>query len=264
MIKKIYITILTFSLLFTLTGCKQSKENKEKNHQLILGTNAVYYPYESINSEGEAEGFDIDMAKAIAKKLNKKLSIKETGFDSLILELKQGKIDIIMSGMSITPSRQKEISMLPYQGEVVQSLSLAFWRNIPKGIQSLEDIKKHPFPMVSVQTATFQNDYLDGVEGIQVKSLEGNSELIMDIKYGKSLAALFEPHIASAMKEKFPELQFLNIPLEEEDWVLGNGIGIKKENSLLEEEISTVLEDLKSEGTIKELESKWFKGENVQ
>lgn len=255
-----YLKILLILHLLAITACGLGE--KEKNIQtLILGTNPTYAPYEYIDRSGEFAGFDIDVAKALAEKLGKKLIIKQTEFDALILALKQEKIDLIISGMSITSSRQKEITMLPYQGEPIHSLSLAFWDKLPENIHSFEDIKNSHKKVVAVQMGTFQNDYLNGIEGIQVRALEGNSELIMDIKYGKSAAALFEPHVALAMKKKFPELKFINIPLNENEWVLGNGVGIKKENTLLKESVSQALKEIKEEGTIAKLELKWF-GDN--
>jgi arginine transport system substrate-binding protein len=220
---------------------------------LIVGINATYPPYESYNQDGEIEGFDVDVATALAGKLGLKLNLKEISFDALILALKQGKIDIIMSGMSITSSRQQEIAMAPYQGETVKHLTLAFWKEMPLHIKSLEDLDA-----AAVQVGTYQEAYLNTVEGIEVKALEGTPDLILDLQYGKSQAVLFEPHIANAMKAKFPEIQLLSINLPEKGWVLGNGIGIKKDNDELLKKIEAAVRELKEQGVIHKLEQKWF------
>src|SRR5690606_29652193 len=102
-------------VIFVSSSCRRTNNND--NQILIVGTNPKYPPYESIDAQGNVQGFDIDLGRALAHKLGKKIEIRELSFDALILALKQGKIDIILSGMSITSSRQKEIIMLPYQGE---------------------------------------------------------------------------------------------------------------------------------------------------
>src|SRR3989338_10384640 len=122
-------------LIVFLSACSKNKHSEDT---LVLCTNSTYPPYESIDKNGNSVGFDIDMASAIAKQLGKKLRILELPFDSMILTLEQGKCDFIMAGMSITPSRQKEILMIPYQGEPVKSYYLLFWKQNPVGMDALK------------------------------------------------------------------------------------------------------------------------------
>ena len=98
------------------------------------------HPLNSWMPKEKLVGFDVDVAELIAEKLGKTLVIKDMEFEGEILSLKQGKIDLILSGMDITPSRLKEILMVPYHGEATISLSLIFWNEIPEGVNSLEDI----------------------------------------------------------------------------------------------------------------------------
>lgn len=257
MINKIKILPLIIITVCLFSSCDRESSIHKKN-TLILGSNGNYPPYESYNQNGIIEGFDIDVAKAISQKLEFALEIKETDFDALILALNQGKIDILMSGMSITPSRQKKIAMIPYQGDPVKQLSLTFWEKIPPHIKSLQDIAKSDKKVVAVQVGTYQADYLNKIKGIETKILDGTQDLIMDLQYGKSQAILLEPHIADAVKIKFPKIQVLPIHLPKEEWVLGNGIGIKKNRIKLIESIETAVKELKEEGVIHKLEQKWF------
>jgi arginine transport system substrate-binding protein len=241
--------------LLAVTACTQTSQD---TNTLILGTNASYPPYESVDEKGEIVGFDIDVAQALAQKLGKKLVVKNMSFDALILALKQGKFDIIMGGISITPSREKEITLVPYQGEPIKALTLLFWNKVPHGISSVFDLKSAGNKTVAVQTGTFMDSYLTNVEGVASRSLESTVEMIMDIKHGKAVAALVEPHIATAVMPKHAQLKRLDFPLAKEDWVLGNGIGIRKENAKLSSDVQSAIEQLKAEGVIQKLEAKWF------
>lgn len=239
-------------------GCNSKKEHVD---QLVVGTTPTYFPYEFKNEQGALDGFDIDFAKALSKELNKKLVFKELDFDGLILALKKGKIDLILSGMSITEARQTQIVMIPYQERPTKQLALAFWEEIPENISSLEALAKKPKIKIAVQIGTFQSEYLSSINTEVSKLLENNTDLLMDIKYGKVPAALFEPQVACALKTKFPEMRLLPVSLPKKNWAAGNGIGINKENLKLISEVSKAMIPLKQKGVITTLEKKWFGGE---
>lgn len=243
------LTVLTLSLaLAQAISC--SKSAAPNADTITLGTHAGYPPYESIDVNGKVQGFDIDVANAIAQKLKKTLVIKDLGFDALVLSLKQGKIDFIMAGMSITPARQKEITMIPYQGEQVRSFVL---------VASGTDMN-HLTGNIAVQTGTWMEVYLRKQPGVTPKALEGTSEILMDVIHGKSDAGFLEPHVAKTVLPKHPNLKSIELPLKEADWVLGNGIGIKKENTALAAQIQKAVADLKANGELAKLEAKWLKG----
>jgi len=226
-----------------MAACSTQKTDSK----LVMGTEATFPPYMSVNAKGELEGFDVDVAQALGQKLGKEIVFKDLGFDALILALKKGKVDGIIGGISISPSRLKEIAMLPYQGDPVTSYSLLSWKK-----------KGDPSGLTVVQAGTIQEAYLLE-KGMPTKSLPGNGvDLVMELKYGKADNALIEPKVAAPLVARFDELQEEPILLAEEDWVLGNGIGIRKENTALIEAISVALEELKAEGRLDELNQKWF------
>ena len=257
-ISKASVIIFIF-LALCCFGCTK----KTRHNELILGTNASYPPYESVNAQGDLEGFDIDVAQAIAKKLNKKLVIKDMSFDALILGLNQEKFDMIMGGISITPSREKEIIMVPYQGEVMKAFVLVFWGSVPVQIKSISDVKDYQNKTIAVQTGTIMEEYMRKFPDVISKTLESSAELIMDIKHQKSAAVLLEPHIARDIARKHGNLGQLEIPLPPAEWVKGNGIGIRKNNLKLLQQIQNAIDALKREGVIQDLEKKWLKGKGA-
>src|SRR5262249_40958029 len=64
----------------------------EKNKSLVVGLQSGYPPFEFMDSKGQIIGFDVDVAKVIADKLDRQLVIKDMEFEGEILSLKQGKI----------------------------------------------------------------------------------------------------------------------------------------------------------------------------
>jgi arginine transport system substrate-binding protein len=261
-IKNYKFLFLIISVFFGFFAFK-TLQNKESDHNstLVIGLQSGYPPFEFIDPSGNIVGFDLDVAALIAQKLNKQLVVKDMEFDGEILSLKQGKIDLIVSGMNITPSRLKEIAMVPYHGEAATSLSLIFWNKIPKEVHSIDDIAYLSNPTISVESGTIPETYMERYQTIQAKSFHGALAPLMDVKYGKSTANLVEPDVATYLKKQHPEIKILDVPLEKDEEILGFGIGVKKENTALVKQIQQIIQELKASGELKKLESKWFKGE---
>ena len=93
--KKIISLFLILALILTCSGCGKQTE------ELVMATEPGFAPYEYYEN-GEVVGVDVDIAKEIAKRLDKKLVIKDVSFDFLINEVKSGKADFAAAGISIT------------------------------------------------------------------------------------------------------------------------------------------------------------------
>src|SRR5262245_2061584 len=144
---KYFIAVVAIA---TVVGLVKSQflQQREKPSAatLVVGLQSGYPPFEFRDGDGNIVGFDVDVASRIAAELGKTVVLEDMEFEGEILALKQGKVDLIMNGINITPSRLKEIHMVPYHGEAATHLSLIFWHEIPPGIQSLEDVANHPNP----------------------------------------------------------------------------------------------------------------------
>ncbi|OJV11130.1 MAG: hypothetical protein BGO14_09080 [Chlamydiales bacterium 38-26] len=225
---------------------------------LIVGTTSGYAPYVSINDKGEYEGFDIDIANAIAEKLGRNLIIRDFGsMPALILALKQKKADVLIWSISITQERQKQMAMVYYQGEKVTSLPLLFWGKVPDNIKNLEDMANNPNAVISVEAGSFQENVLFSVPGLTLKQVDKVSDAILELKYGKSQAVLIDYSLKPIYTKKFPQLKSLTINLPESKQSLGNGICINLDNKELTSAIQKAVSELFSDGTITNLEAKW-------
>lgn len=260
--KKLFIATVAVAILGIIVMKPFQTHEKSSQKTLVVGLQSGYPPFEFMDTTGKIVGFDVEVAAIIAEKLHKTLVIKDMEFEGEILSLKQGKIDLIMSGMNMTPSRLKEILMVPYHGEEATSLSLIFWNEIPPGVNTIEDIALLSNPAVSVESGAIPETYMNRYANIKSKSFQGALGPLMDVKYGKSVANLVEPDVAEYLKNQHPEIKILNVPLPKEETIMGFGIGIKKENHELFQQIQTVIQGLKASGELKQIEDKWFKGGN--
>lgn len=247
--------LLIVGVVFLLPFSKSDKTTKDT---LTVGLQSGYPPFEFMDTNGKIIGFDIDVANLIADKLGKKLEIKDMEFEGEILSLKQGKIDLIISGMNITPSRQKEILMIPYYGDDATAFSLIFWKEIPSQIKTLNDIASIPNAIISVESGSIPEIYMEQFPNIKIKSFQGSLSPLMDVKFGKSLANIVQPDVANYLKQQHPEIQILTIPVSSETKIQGFGIGVKKGNIELYQKIMEIITELKKSGQMQQLESKWF------
>ncbi|MBX9830561.1 transporter substrate-binding domain-containing protein [Candidatus Babeliales bacterium] len=255
MVTKTIVTIIVCcAAVFALQRLLKTEKNRD-NKTFVVGTAAGYAPFVSINQQGDYEGFDIDIANAIVSKLNKKLELKDLGsMTSLMMALEQGSIDVIIWGMSITQDRLKKLAMVYYQGTPTLTYPLIFWQKIPAGIKSLNDMAGLT---VCVEPSSAQAHVLSKYKNVVELQTEKVDDALLNLQYGKAVAALVDPAIAKKFKAKFPEIQILDIELGQDDQVRGMGIVIKQNNKNLIDQVQVAVQELKNKGVIETLEKKW-------
>ena len=247
-------TVAVFSIVMSYNLFK-SRIREPNIPTFTVGTAAGYAPFVSINAQGDYEGFDIDVANALAQKMNKQLIIKDLGsMTPLFIALEQRNIDAIIWGLSITQERLKKVAMIRYQGEITTSYPLIFWQKIPVGIQSINSMNGMT---ICVEPTSSQDAVLSRYPLINKKFTEKVDDALFNIQYAKADAALVEPAIAKKFKKKYPEIVTLDIPLAPEDQVQGVGIALAPTDSSLAKEIQEALNELQRSGVIKSLEEKW-------
>jgi polar amino acid transport system substrate-binding protein len=253
--KALFILFAPFLLAANMYAQKQDSQLLKP---LIVGTASGYAPYVSLDQNGQYEGFDIDVAELLAQKLGRKLVIKDFGsMPSLLLALKQNKADLLIWAISITEARLKTMEMVYYQGEKTAEMPFLFWNQIPEGIKSIEDLGKDSKKVICVEAGTFQEAVVKQVPNITLKNIDKVSDLIMEIKYGKSAATTIDPALLARFKAQYPEIKVLNLPLSPKDQSLGNGICINKTNQELAAEVRRAIGEIAAEGKIAQLEKKW-------
>lgn len=213
--------ILVGSLLTNTQNNTHAEENDElwkkikESGVLRVGLSADYAPMEfekNINGKTEYAGVDIELAKKIAKDNHLKLKIINMQFDSLLGALKTGKIDIIISGMTTTPEREKEVNFTkPYM--MTNNIMLVK----KKEKSHLKDINDFKNKRIAVQKGTDQEKIAKTeIENADVTSLNKLPETILSVKSNKADGAILEKPVAEAYIKQIPELAFSDVTFNEE------------------------------------------------
>ncbi|GIP59422.1 transporter substrate-binding domain-containing protein [Paenibacillus sp. FSL W8-0186] len=250
-------TLLMAVLLLTtvLAACGQAKETKDSSQgtdtpaakKLVLGLSADFPPYEFHikNDKGEDEivGFDVEIAKEIAKDMGAELEIKDMVFSSLLNELGSGRVDIVISGLSPTPERAKEIEMSQIYYNAKQAVVA---READKDkystLESLEGLK------IGVQKSSIQEDIAKEIPGAKLTSLAKISDIIMQLNSGRVDVAIIEGPVAESFVKNVDGIVITDAePVTEDE---GYVVGIKKGNKELLDQVNATLDRLIQDGSI--------------
>ena len=248
-----------FSFLFVFIFSSSFVFSNPKEEVLVVGTASGYAPFVSLNEKGEYEGFDIDFAKELAKKMNRKLVLKDLGsMNSLMLALNQNKIDAVIWAISITQERKDHLNMIYYQGGCQTKYPIIFWNEVPKSfLNNIENLCNNSKDYICVEAGSSQENILKCYPKVNIRYIEKITDGIMDVKYGKSKATLCDESLLKTLTGQHPEIivRFLDLPPSER--IYGNGIAVKKSNVKLAKEIQTAVDMLKADKIIQKLEKKW-------
>ena len=166
-----------------LGGCE-----KHNSNALVSGMELSYPPFEMTDVNNQPTGVGVDLARALAAYLHKELVIRNTQFTGLIPALKTGKIDIIISSMTVTEERARSIDFSdPYI-----STGICLLVNANSDIQSIADVDK-PGRKVVVRTGTTGAFYArDHFKYAQILPIAEEAACVLEVSQGKADCFIYD------------------------------------------------------------------------
>ena len=228
--------IIIFCLIcIALCGCKKNP------NEIIMVTEAGFAPYEYYDNN-EIVGVDVEIAKEIANVLGKKLVIKDVYFDAIINELKSGKADFAIAGMSVNEDRKKQVD---FSNTYISSKQIVIVRND----SDIKDISQINNKKIAVQLGTIADSYVtDNNITSDVVRQKKYLSMAEDLKAGKVDLIIMDELPGKKLVEKTDNLIILDGFVFEDNYA----IAVKKGNETLLNEINEVIDKLKSSGKIDE------------
>ncbi len=221
---------------------------------LRVGMEPGYMPFEMTDQRGEIIGFDVDMAKRIAKAMGVKLELVSTAWDGIIPSLLTNKFDMIMSGMTVTAERNLKIAFAnPY---IVVGQSILVKNQHAGEVKSYKDLNNKKFKVGSKLGTTGEQATKRMIKQATYISFETEQEGIMDLVNGKIDAFVYDlPYMAIANAQKSEgKLFFLDEPFTYEPlgWAVRHG------NADFLNFLNNYLVQMKNDGTYDKIYKKWF------
>lgn len=216
----------------------------------VVGAYPSNPPWEFINESGNYEGFEIDVAREVARRLGMEIRFENLGFQALFAATSSGRIDGAVSSISITEERLKNQSFTqPYY----DSDGTIIGRD-GSDISSLEDLKGKTIGVVAATTGAAWADANKDRYGIaEVVSYSAQQDLLLDVRNGRIDGGAGEIAGFQYAMTKTPGLKILvRIPTGERFAMM-----MKKDHPLLQK-VNAAMTEMKKDGTMAKIHEKWF------
>lgn len=221
---------------------------------LTVGTNAEFPPFEYVDDNGEPDGFDIALIKAVGDKLGVSVEVENMEFASLVSSI-GNKIDVSIAGMTVTDERKESVDFSDAYYEAVQYVIL------PAGseIATAEDLVG---TTIGVQLGT-TGDFIasDDIADTTVQQYNKAVDAVNDLINGRLDCVIIDKNPALVFESRF-EGQVTAVDGAQFDFgVEEYAIALPKGNTTLAEQINSALAELKADGTFDELVKTYIEGE---
>lgn len=244
--------VLLVLCLFIMSAASAFAASALDKDTLIAGTESTYPPYESRNSAGELQGFDIELTEIIAARLGKKLEWVDMSFDSLIPSLMTGKIDLAAAGMSATEDRIKRVNFsAPY--EISFSAFITKAENPPKDTDELAG------KVVATQIGTVQETFARSLGNVEVKTFQKFDDCVREVVLGRAAATLMDIPVAKKFVQAKDFAGKVVIAFNKQITGADKAIAMSKKDPALAEAVDKVIHEMDKNGELAALRDKWFK-----
>ena len=219
---------------------------------LVVGMELQYPPFEMSDKDGKPSGVSVDLAYALGKHLGREVKIENIAWDGLIPSLKTGKVDLIISSMTITEERKKTIDFsIPY----AQS-SLAILANKNSGVQSMTDLNVAGKKVAVKKGSTGHIYAKDHLKNAEVLVFDKEAACVLEVVQGKVDGFIYDQltiykNYAKHMDTTIPLLK--SFQKDFEYW----GVAIKQDNPL-KADVNKFIEQAKKDGTFETFANKYL------
>lgn len=264
--KKYWRTLLALTLVLLMAvavvGCGSTTDKKpaaapaddslakvKAKGRLVVGINAEFAPFEfhtMINGKDTVVGFDIDLAKDIAKDMGVELELKELAFDALLTTLQTGQVDVIISGLSATEERRKSVDFSDtyYKGGQVL---LTTNQHVGK-FNTFGDLKDKK---IGLQLSSLQDRLMTSLlpDGKYTK-IESMNTLFLSLKSNQIEGIVTSTVVAEMAVAANPEFVIASKVLIDDSSLKSPGVAValRKNSTALKDQINTTVKRLNESG----------------
>ncbi|UOQ92432.1 amino acid ABC transporter substrate-binding protein [Halobacillus shinanisalinarum] len=217
---------------------------------LTIGTEGTYAPYTFHNDQDELTGYDVDVAREVAKRMGVEAEFKETKWDAMFAGLNSERFDMIANQVGIKPDREEKYNFsVPY----TYTAAVLVTNKNNKEIGSFEDLEGK----TSAQSLTSNYSEIAKSYGAEVESVEG---------FNPAMQLLANGRVDATVNDRLSVLDYLNqqgenVPVEivdKEEDASETAMMFRENNPELVDAVNEALKSMKEDGTLKEISNKWF------
>lgn len=247
--KKFIAIILILAMSAICAVCASACSNKDG---LTIGI-TIYSPMNYYDEDGELIGFDTEFAQKACEELGYTPKFQVINWDNKIFELQSGQIDLIWNGMTVTDELKEQIAVSdPYlenkQVVVVKSQNAANYSTVADILNASS---------IAVESGSAGESVCAEAGYTSLNKMEAQSDCLLEVKAGRSDAAVIDLTMAKAMTgdgTDFSGLTYVDVGFEGEEY----GIGARKEDGDLLSKLNGLIAKYKTDGTFDSLVKKYM------
>ena len=219
---------------------------------ITVGTEGTYAPFTYHETDGTLTGYDVEVTRAIARKLGVTVEFKETQWDAMLAGLKAGRFDLVANQVALTtPERQATFDKSePYSW----SGAMMLVRADNDDIKSLEDVKGRK----AAQTLSSNYGELATKLQAEIVPIDGMAQGLLLIRQKRAELTFNDSLALLDYLKKNPDAGLKTAWEAPADEKLGAGLIANKGNDEALAKISAVIVELREDGTLKKLGEQFF------
>ncbi|XOQ42990.1 MAG: Amino acid ABC transporter substrate-binding protein, PAAT family [Clostridium sp.] len=247
--------VLALSIVMILSVFAGCANNAQNDSPLIVGMELAYPPFETKDDNGNPTGVSVDLAEALGDYLGRPVQIENTAWDGLIPSLQTGKVDVIISSMTITDERSKTVDFsIPYAHAY-----LALLTNQDSNINSVEDLNQSD-KTIAVKKGTTGYIYATtNLTNAKINTFSSENACVTEVTQGKADAFIYDELTIYRQNQKHPDTTKAVMISSQtgEGW----GMAVKKGNTELLTKINEFIKEYKENGGFDKLTEKYLSEE---
>lgn len=226
--------------------------------EYVVGTDAAYAPFSSMNEQKEAVGFEIDLIKAVAERAGIKIKVENTPFDGIFNALAQGDRDILISSITITDQRKQTVDFTDPYFEANQLIAVPLNSKVDK----FADLKTLKIGVQSATTGDEASQQLVGKNNPNVRRFESMPLAFQELEGGGVDAVVGDNGVVVnyVKNNAAKSFKIITDPTFPKEYY---GIAVKKGNTELLEKLNKGLAEIKTDGTADKIYAKYFAATNT-
>ena len=226
-----------------------------KRGELRVGLEAGYLPFEMRDKRGEIIGFDVDLAKLMARYMGVKVSFVNTQWDGIIPALLTDKFDILMSGMTITPERNLQVNFARPYIVIGQTILLA--KKHADTVKSVKDLNDPKYVIATKLGTTGDIAAKRFLGKAKLKTFETEADAALEVRNGRADAFVYDLPFNVVYIAQFKDsLVHLKEPFTKEPL----GWAVRKGDPDFLNWLDHFQDQIRNDGSYDALYSKWFEG----
>ncbi len=225
---------------------------------LKVGMSGGQPPFTMTDREGKLMGFDVDLAKALANAMRVKLEIKVIPFGDLLKALDEGEVDMVISGLSITPERAEAASFIgPY---MMSGKSILTKSDVLAKVSSSDQFNRNDLKLAALKNSTSSDFVGAAAPQANLTEVESYEEGVTMVKEGKVDGLIADMPICVLSVLRYPDAGL--VTLERPLTVEPIGIAVKGDDAQFHNLVDNYLEAYGRVGILTKLRKQWFENNN--